>query len=308
MFKITEEQKEFTPKQLQAIDALYDEAMTEVDTLHKMWDDDNVRKEMEWFMDEILEEKFEVVLATSPEQAQMIAEEEMKEGKFYEPLNYPWMSDRSFVKYYKFGTMVEGLYDGETDTVKLLFRYEQFLNSGIFYVVATTTQKLIVVKPFIEKRVTAEGDLHCETAPALAWADGYEEYALHGIILDKDIWEKIVNHTMTFKEIMIIQDIDIKALAMKYIPGSVFLKETKAELIDGKTDRGNELWKVPPIKDVFENDEYFLHYWCPSSGREYLEGVAPEWIKEFGLKADALMARRHRLTLEEYLNDHYVST
>ena len=153
-----------------------------------------------------------------------------------------------------------------------------------------------------------QNQAHCETGPSHRWRDGWELYHLNGVRFEKDLWTKIVNKKLSFKEIMQIKDIDKQAIAMKYMPAMDFLKSVKAELVCEKTAKGNELWKVPiePSK-VFDQDEYFLHYFCPSSGREYLQAVEPNEAVKSGLNADYLMALRHKFLLSEYLSSDFIS-
>src|SRR3990167_4041769 len=153
-----------------------------------------------------------------------------------------------------------------------------------------------------------QNQAHCETGPSHRWRDGWELYHLNGVRFEKELWTKIVNKKLSFKEIMQIKDIDKQAIAMKYMPAMDFLKSVKAELVCEKTAKGNELWKVPiePSK-VFDQDEYFLHYFCPSSGREYLQAVEHDKAIESKFNADYLMALRHKFLLSEYLSSDFIS-
>src|SRR3990167_1478224 len=153
-----------------------------------------------------------------------------------------------------------------------------------------------------------QNQAHCETGPSHRWRDGWELYHLNGVRFEKELWGKIVNKKLSFKEIMQIKDIDKQAIAMKYMLATDFFKSVKAELVCEKTAKGNELWKVPiePSK-VFDRDEYFLHYFCPSSGREYLQAVEHDKAVKSGLNADYLMALRHKFLLSEYLSSDFIS-
>src|SRR3990167_6158870 len=153
-----------------------------------------------------------------------------------------------------------------------------------------------------------QNQAHCETGPSHRWRDGWELYHLNGVRFEKELWGKIVNKKLSFKEIMQIKDIDKQAIAMKYMLATDFLKSVKAELVCEKTAKGNELWKVPiePSK-VFDRDEYFLHYFCPSSGREYLQAVEHDKAIESKFNADYLMALRHKFLLSEYLSSDFIS-
>ena len=152
-----------------------------------------------------------------------------------------------------------------------------------------------------------ENNLHSEYQPAITWRDNYEFYYLHGVCFTKEEHQKITSRTMAFKEINQIDNADKKAIAMKFCKRESFIKETKAELLDGKTWKGNSLYKIPKAAGVFDRDEYFIAYDCHSSGREYFEAVAPEDAKRLNYKADACLAARHHFTVEEYYSKAFVS-
>jgi len=152
-----------------------------------------------------------------------------------------------------------------------------------------------------------ENNLHSEYQSAIAWKDDYELYYLHGVCFTKEEHHKITSRTMTFAEINKIDNSDKKAIAMKFCKRDSFIIETKAELLDGKTWKGNSLYKIPESAGVFDRDEYFIAYDCPSSGREYFEAVSPEDAKRLKYKADACLAARHHFSVEEYYSKAFVS-
>ena len=150
--------------------------------------------------------------------------------------------------------------------------------------------------------------LHNENGMAVEYSDKTGIYALYGINFEKELYWKVVKKELSFADVIKINNVDQRAIAMKYLSFAHLVGGTKMKIVDGKTERGNELWKLPQSAGIFEQDEYFLHYFCPSSGREYVSAVNPEHIKRCGLDADALIAARHRFTLRQYLDNNFVST
>jgi len=156
-------------------------------------------------------------------------------------------------------------------------------------------------------RRDAENNLHSEYSSALKWSSGYELFFLHGIGFTKEEHSKVTSRTMSFSEIQKIENADKKAVAMKFCKRSSFIQSVKAELLDGKTWKGNSLYKIPKESGVFDQDEYFLAYDCPSSGREYFEAVDPNLAKKLDYKADACLAARHHFTVEQYYSKAFIS-
>jgi hypothetical protein len=60
------------------------------------------------------------------------------------------------------------------------------------------------------------GRLHNDQRKAIEYKDGWGLYALDGIVLQEAIWQQIVSQTMSFDEIVAIQDADVRAVALKY--------------------------------------------------------------------------------------------
>lgn len=154
-------------------------------------------------------------------------------------------------------------------------------------------------------RLDNQDKFHSLTEPAVSFKD-LDFHALNGRIFEKDLWEKIVTKKLTFEETIKMKDIEERMIVLRYMSAQELLDGAKAEKVNGKTERGNELWKIS-AGAIFGQDEYFLRYWCHSSGREYLKAVSPAKVKDLGLNADALQAATHHFTLDEYLNENFVS-
>ncbi len=137
--------------------------------------------------------------------------------------------------------------------------------------------------------------LHNEEKPAITWRDGYEQHYLCGVYFDKPLWEKVVSGGMDFKEVMEIQNMEQRMVALKLLNPVTLLEGTGAKLLN-RSNRGNELYL---IKGLFSQPAYFLKYVCPSTGRIYISGIDPEFAQENPL-ADSCMAWKHQLTDEEY--------
>lgn len=138
-------------------------------------------------------------------------------------------------------------------------------------------------------------DLHSLEHPAVKYADGYCQHYIQGVFFEHELWEKISSGSISFKEIIGIGNIEQRMIALKYKGMEELLEEMPHEIIE-KSERGNELIKVTGI---FDQERYFLRYYCPSTMRCYISGVPN---KEAYKGADAAMAWKHHMTLNEYQN------
>jgi len=142
-----------------------------------------------------------------------------------------------------------------------------------------------------------ENRLHNDTGkPAISWSDGYEIYFLHGVSFDKELYRKVIDRKLTGEEIMSIQNIEQRMIALKYADSEIMLNSLNGKMIN-KSDRGNELWLIEDFQSFPK--AYFLRYTCPSTGRIYVSGVDPDFAE--GKTADECMAWKFRLTLQNYI-------
>ena len=149
------------------------------------------------------------------------------------------------------------------------------------------------------------GQLHSDQVKAIEYPDGWGLYALDGVVLKEDLWQKIISQTMTFKEIMAIEISDQRTVALKYNPEAI-IKEN-AKLVH-KDHRNNELYKIEGQqinKDLNFPKIWFLKMLCPT-GRTFVEGVPPEEAEK-NPNATAMQALLCDLSLEEYLSMEFES-
>lgn len=134
---------------------------------------------------------------------------------------------------------------------------------------------------------------HSENKPAIRWKKGAKVYFLNGVKFEKELWKKVINKELSSKEILGLENIEQRMIAIKYKGIENMLEELGAKLLD-KTER-NELYL---IENVFSQPAYFLKYSCPSTGRVYCKGVKPEIGKQGN--ADLAQANSFKWSLEEY--------
>lgn len=105
-------------------------------------------------------------------------------------------------------------------------------------------------------------------------------YFLDGVSLPEELWKQIVSRSMSFDEILAIQDADVRAVALKYNKNAIIA--SGAELIDEHPQFGElfliEKQKINQI--LSEKSLYFLRMKCPT-GRTFVEAVDPAFAKKY---------------------------
>ncbi len=166
--------------------------------------------------------------------------------------------------------------------------------NGAFVVLGYPHDIVVLVQPVIE--MTENGRFHSEKGPAIYWQD-WGMYFIEGVEFTKEEWEKIINKTLTLKDLLKLENIEKRRVVFTRMEPEKVLKEAKAKRLH-KSKRGNELYLV---KGIFSGDAYFLKYKCPSTGRFYLKGIPPEIGRE--KDSDLAQAWSLGLTKKEYKNE-----
>jgi hypothetical protein len=197
--------------------------------------------------------------------------------------SYYWADDISYYDFFKEIGVV-------TDK-KLISRVEKYKDALSDTSVGFITDKICIVLRKPKVRLNDEGMLHSDEFPSVEWKDGeYSQYHLNGVQFERKLWKRVVSGEMPFKDILAIKDTEQRTQAMKYSNVWDFLKFTEAKHLDEyqkmRAD-GKEinyyLYKVPAGKDVFDETSYFTIYDCPSTGKLYMSGIAPEVGKKGNL-------------------------
>ena len=124
-------------------------------------------------------EEPEIVICSSP--MHMAQKAQLKKGENIDYLGCGY--DSGWTAFCDFFQRIGIEYDKECgfDTWKHFI-----LNSGVFATVLYENAAFVCVRPCIVKR-NSNDDLHCTDGPAIAWCDGYEEYALNGVWVTKEL-------------------------------------------------------------------------------------------------------------------------
>jgi uncharacterized protein DUF6745 len=136
------------------------------------------------------------------------------------------------------------------------------------------------------------GRLHSTTEAAVQWMDGMNDYFIHGVGFDRNLWSKVIKKELSSKEILQLRNIEQRCIASSMYDPELLLALLEARLIN-KSERGNELYGISNI--IPDRIVKYLKYTDPSTGRVYVCPVPFEMKK-----ADQAMAWKFQLTPAEY--------
>jgi hypothetical protein len=134
--------------------------------------------------------------------------------------------------------------------------------------------------------------LHSVTQAAVQWRDGLDNYFIHGVGFERELWKKVVKRELTPQELLQIKNIDQRFAALNHYGFENVLEQLNSKLID-KSQRGNELYSMKFDRHMLK----FLKYIDTVNGTPRISFVKPEFDD-----ADAAMAWKHNMTKEEYQN------
>lgn len=121
--------------------------------------------------------------------------------------------------------------------------------------------------------INASGKLHSEREMAVAYPDGWGTYALDGVRFQRELWEKIVNKTLSSNEAIKLTNVEQRIIAMKYLGGEKALKELGGEMFS--KDEYGELWRLKEKDAVGEPYVYFIDT-DPSKNEKVYLRIYPE--------------------------------
>lgn len=169
----------------------------------------------------------------------------------------------SWVGFYDF--LLEQLFPEKTGKHKNFVAYKNAVQD-IGYVICFQDIVFISEHPQHLSLDTA-GRLHHEIMPSMLYSDGYALFNLNGVSVPKWVIETPKDKINT-ADVLALTNTEQRAAVMRHVGLAYFLDSLNAEKID--EDVGYKLYYLK-----VENTKIgpYLHMKCPSSGREFLEGV-----------------------------------
>ena len=140
--------------------------------------------------------------------------------------------------------------------------------------------------------IDQENRFHSLAEPAIRWKGGKEFYFISGVNFEKELFNKVVRKELSALEILKLENMEQRMIALKVLGAERMLEELHATLIE-KSAVGNELYKLDDI--IPDKSIKLLKYTCPSTGRVYTKFVPFEFEK-----ADEAQAWSFQISLQEY--------
>lgn len=171
-----------------------------------------------------------------------------KDAKYdYQSFSYYGnITDVRWVAFYDFFTRIGKIQNEDFN------KYQKLVSAGIFDSIQFDEFCVICKYPLNIYR-DPNNNLHCEDRPALEWADGFKLYFLQGIKLEKEMWENITQRKYSFEDIMKIENIEHRMLALRYMDPNIFLEKSNAKLVDMKeSEYEAPVYSEPKISDSFK--------------------------------------------------------
>lgn len=206
----------------------------------------------------------EIVICSSP--MHMAQEAELKQGETIDYLGCGY--DSGWTAFYDFFQRIGIEYDKE---LKFDVWKEFILNSGIFATVLCENVAFVCIRPCFVGR-NENGDLHCETGPAIAWCDGYCEYALNGVWVSEEL---VMTPTdkLDSKIILKEENAEVRREMVRKLGTEKICLDLGSECLD-KSDDG--MYELLILNMGDGRKRPYLKMKNPSIGTFHIEGVHPD--------------------------------
>jgi hypothetical protein len=213
----------------------------------------------------------QIIWAKSPDEAVQIAFDMGDEKIKQEPINAAGFGqhDSNWLGFYDFFLNEVGLKD-EIKELEPLMKLAQHCGWWWPY------ENVCILSEIPISLVLDEaGNLNNTTGPAIEYGDGFSIYALSGIAVPDWAIETPIDQ-IDPKKILELSNTDQRMVLMRHVGLSKFLKELGAKLLD--EDDGCRLYHLTVENQIVGP---YLYLKCPSTGREFLEGVGDADKYEF---------------------------
>jgi len=278
--------EELTVEQVALMDVVVKEYEQAVFDGNDSYDLDLIKTSMAFFYKLAELDAPEVVVCTSP--LNLARESGLKPGETYDWFGCGY--DSGWTAFYDYFERIGVEYDKEWG----FEGWKEFiLKSGVFATVMREGTSYVSIKPILVMR-NETGDLHCETGPAIAWRDGYEEYFLNGVAVGKELVmtpaEKI-DPKIVLKE----QNAEVRREIVRKVGIDILCARLNAKVLDSKKVAYNQAFSAasPEVADITASgldSEYellsldlgdgrerpYLKMMNPSIGVWHVEGVHPD--------------------------------
>ena len=221
-----------TKKQVNLIEEVKNEYLAAFNSLK--FDEGMAKRHIEFLYEMNKEQKPEILVMDSPYAMQakcremenkILKPDEKKTERFY--FSYGDVFDYNWVAFYDYFFRAGLLPKNEL--------FEKFKANGIngAWFVITLKGMALIGRPPIELNRDEKGRLHCLAKSAIRFKDGHELFFVDGINISKKMFEDVfINKTMLIKDILTLQNAELRAVLIKYVGIDKFIGELDAKKID----------------------------------------------------------------------------
>lgn len=148
--------------------------------------------------------------------------------------------------------------------VRHLQLFEKVVASGVKWM--TIGNMVFACEPRTANKYDEDYALHCEDGPSLAYADGTELYAIHGVVVPKRV--VMTPHKLRIKEIQEEGNTEIRRVMLERFGVARFLEEARCHVVDKRID---PLTGFPEVLYHLGDQVGHSMFECtdPSTGRVY---------------------------------------
>jgi hypothetical protein len=172
---------------------------------------------------------------------------------------------------------------------QLCNQHVNFLKTGVWDLIVFENVCIISKTPKTKR--DDKNRLHSLTSKAVEFRSGYGFYAIHGVVFDEKLWNKVKDRKLTPKQLLSMKNTDQRFVAMNHYGFENIIDKLDKILID-KSDYGNELYSTK-----FDNVELkFLIY--PDIDTQTKKRIS--FVNPILKSASDAMAWKHNCTEEEY--------
>ena len=190
----------------------------------------------------------------------------------------------SYFEYY----IKTGLLKLDSSLKQKLCQQIEFLKKGVWELIVF--ENLCIISKCPKTKRDDNQRLHSLNSKAVEFPSGYGFYSIHGVLFDKKLWEKVKDRKLNPNELLKLENVDQRFVAINHYGIENMMKELNTKLLNtGKY--GNKLYSF-----MFENEDLrLLSYPDIDNKKERVAFINPKFIK-----ADEAMANKHNCTLEQY--------
>jgi len=124
-----------------------------------------------------------------------------------------------------------GLLNIDKDLKQKLIQQIEFLKKGIWELLVF--ENVCIISKCPKTKRDDKDKLHSVTGKAVEFKSGYGFYAIHGVVFEYALWNKIINRKLNVKELLSLENTDQRFVAINFIVFGIGLDNTSQNKILG---------------------------------------------------------------------------